>query len=339
MRPRRPRSAGSSATSTSASALTAGVGCTTRSGAGWTSSGPTGRRAFPPGNGALCPSCSRWCPDSSTATSTSRPRPSPNRRPRFGRPSTRWGRGSPTGGRTLWRAVHRRRPHLLGPRPRPCSCRRSTASRSRSPTSCRRRWRERPRAARPPGGRTRDGDVPRRAPLRPLARAAQAGASATTWLPRMIPSGSHSALHLGEAGARLGRQDRVDVAGALGEVEVAALAGPRLHHVGEVVEVALDRLPSSGVIGMPTPNMANAASSFARARRSPRPPERAAQVAELGRAAAASRTPDRPRRPRRRSPRRRSSSIRAWWPRPGTGTSGSMWIRLRPRPASARSCP
>src|SRR5439155_9484024 len=49
------------------------------------------------------------------------------------------------------------------------------------------------------------------------------------------------ALYLGEARADVGGEDFVGVAGALGEVEVAAVAGPGVHDVVEAVEMALDR--------------------------------------------------------------------------------------------------
>src|SRR4249919_3359452 len=45
------------------------------------------------------------------------------------------------------------------------------------------------------------------------------------------------ALDRGQARAGLGREDRVDVAGVVGEVEVAAAGGPGLHRRGDAVEV------------------------------------------------------------------------------------------------------
>jgi hypothetical protein len=50
------------------------------------------------------------------------------------------------------------------------------------------------------------------------------------------------ALRLAEAIAYLGRQDRVDLAGPFGEVEVAAVGGPGAHRLLDLAQVGGDRL-------------------------------------------------------------------------------------------------
>ena len=91
-------------------------------------------------------------------------------------------------------------------------------------------------------------------------------------------------LDLGEPSAGLRRQDRLDVAGALGEVEVAALARPRLHRRrGARRGGSSIASPSSGVIGSPTPSITKAASSFDSAPPSrPGRPSAPPSMAELG---------------------------------------------------------
>ena len=139
------------------------------------------------------------------------------------------------------------------------------------------------------------------------------------------------ALDLGEAGADVGGQDRVGVAGALGEVEVGALAGPGLHRLLDLRSGAAGiASPSSGVIGMPTLYMTKPASRWVRAPpsgsgRPSAPPRWRSSLsssgepepgpATLAKASIASSG---------------SSRIVRPSPSPGTGFSGSMWMRQRP---------
>jgi hypothetical protein len=82
--------------------------------------------------------------------------------------------------------------------------------------------------------------------------------------------------------AGLRRQDRVDVAGPLGVVEVAALRGPRLHRVGELVELALYRVLHRRVHQHPDPEHHELAVELAEGTAVlGRPREGAAKVAQL----------------------------------------------------------
>jgi hypothetical protein len=62
-------------------------------------------------------------------------------------------------------------------------------------------------------------------------------------------------LDLGQTRTGLRWQDRIDIAGALGKLEVTTVACPLLHRVVMVVEVAVDRLARLGVIARPIPSM------------------------------------------------------------------------------------
>ncbi len=129
--------------------------------------------------------------------------------------------------------------------------------------------------------------------------------ASTAWLATIRSVGVPLALHLGEAGADVGRQDRVDVAGAFGEVEVAAVGGPGPHRLLELVEVAGDRLAQLRA------SSASRRCTWRSRRRVGeraavlgRPAEGAAEVAQLAEQQRRARVRARRRRPRRRSPRR-----------------------------------
>jgi hypothetical protein len=91
-----------------------------------------------------------------------------------------------------------------------------------------------------------------------------------------------AALRLSQAPAGLLGQDRVDVAGPLGVVEIAAGRRPGLHGVDHFVEVSGDRLPHRRVHQQADAEHDElAVEPVERAAVPRRPGERAAEVAKL----------------------------------------------------------